>query len=135
MSLAADIITAAIARGIDPTTLTSETHDALLQECISVQEAVKGGFKQKTAAIKTYMGVGLVPLWVSENNLKQCRKNECGMYGVLSDGVEICNECQCKGPDLYNKVRQKGQHCPHRRRFWDNRKVKITIRQTDAQPS
>jgi hypothetical protein len=51
-------------------------------------------------------------------NLTVCRSNECGSYGRLSNGLEVCHRCNCTGKDLHNKAANRREKCPAG--LWDN---------------
>ncbi len=111
-------------RGIDP----SEPIDRKDWDTVRLSkgvrtktEIVRDGVKQTRAKFEKSIGRNQVPDEVTIANLNKCRTNQCGSYGVLSNGDEVCWRCTCAGGrELFAKASSKREKCPLDPPMWDN---------------
>lgn len=87
-------------------------------------EIVRDGTKQAGARVSHTLHLGRVPDTVTVKNLTTCRTNQCGSYGTLVGGIEVCWRCTCAGGrELHVKAARKGEKCPAG--LWDNTALTI----------
>lgn len=130
-----DILALAESRGLDITDLSEEQYLSLALELRSPGQTVKDGSKALVASVKSSLRIG-IDRELGQKNLKVCRQNRCGRYGVLKNGIEVCHKCNCSGRRLRSKTEQTDEHCPEvdpstNEYFWDNRTA-LTVKGKDA---
>ena len=100
-------------RGIDPTKpVEPSDYDAARLAIRSTTEKIADGSRMVRARVEKRIGLKQVSENQAKSNLETCRSNECGSYGRLANGAEVCHRCNCTGKDLHNKARRKGEECP-----------------------
>lgn len=116
-------------RGIDPSELIDRKEWDKVRLSPNVRtraEVLRDGAKQAKARIERKLHIHQVPDAILLSNLAKCRTNECGSYGVLKGGDEVCWRCSCAGgKELFAKAGNINEKCPHDPPFWNNTTLTI----------
>lgn len=99
--------------GVNPYRVTSTIY---MRAAIAVRPDVatllKDAAKASMSLVGTSTGVLTLPPEIEAGRETQCRTNECGRFGTLSDGEPVCHACSCAGAFLRSKWKNPLVACP-----------------------